>query len=161
MTQQIQLRELLKDPQYRAWFSKVPKLTTVHHSSPWRLFLQKEEGGKWARADVPTYVKAYSAVKLRLSDYFDITIHSKPQAFKPPVVEFAGKRIYLPLPDDHTWCVYCRRPTVFAYFTKHPNMPKIILAEYELRCGICGGRAAGMKRYKSKVSWGEYRASQR
>lgn len=155
--QQITLRQLLRDPQYRAWFQKVPTITTVSSAKPWRVLGQREQGGKWGRADMDRYVQAYSAVKLRLPEYYDLTIHSKLQAFKPPVVELGKRRSYMPCPDGHHWCVYCRRPTVFAYFSRHHAMPGMELASYELRCSICAARLSGMRRYKPKFSWDEYR----
>lgn len=160
MTEQIRLRELLREPQYRAWFAKVPTITVMHHSPPWRLYVQKLEGGKWARADIRGYPEAYTAVRSRLPECHDMAIHCRPQAFRPPAVELSGKKSYMPCPDGHEWCVYCRRPTVFGYFSSHPAMPHKTVADYELRCGICAARFAGMKRYKPKFSWEALRAAE-
>lgn len=157
--QQITLRELLKDPEYRKWFSQPPAITVSHHTPPWRFFAQREEGGRWAKAELDTYRDAYSAVRLRLPEYFDMAIHCKPQGFKPPIVVIDGKKSWMPLPDGHYWCVYCRRPTVFSYFSSHPAMPKVTIADYELRCSICAARLAGMRVFKPKFSWEHYRAA--
>lgn len=154
----IRLVDLLRDPDYRKWFTTVPTIRVEHHTPPWRLFVQQEEGGRWARVDLPSYPKAYAGVKSRLQECFDMTIHCKPQGFRPPIVEISGKRSYIPVPDGHHWCVYCRRPTVFKFFSKHPNMPKIVIADYEERCTICGARKSGMKLYKTRMPWDEYRA---
>jgi|SRR5690606_1906910 len=156
MTTQITLRELLKDPNYRAWFTKIPKLRVVHHTPPWRLYAQREEGGKWARKDYRTYPEAYNAVRSRLQEFHDLIIHCKPQAFPPPIIEFQGRKFYLPPPPGHLWCVYCRRPTVFGFFSKHHAMPGRPIPDYDLRCGGCGARHAGMKPYKSKLDWETY-----
>lgn len=153
MTEQIRLRALLKEPQYRAWFTKVPNITVMHLTPPWRLYVQMEAGGRWAKVDLPSYAKAYTGVKSRLQEAHDMTIHCRPQPWRPPIVQVDGKKSFMPCPDGHNWCVYCRRPTVFGYFVKHPAMPGKIIAEYDLRCGICAARLAGMKRYKAKFPW--------
>lgn len=137
---------------FKAWFMKPPTLTVVHSGMPWRLFVQREEGGPWARGDIPSYAKAFGGVKLRLSDAHDMAIHCKPQRFKPPIVKVAGKRKYNPCPDGHTWCEYCRRPTVFRYFKKHPNIKMPINSE-EKRCTICGSRLQGMGEYLTTLTY--------
>lgn len=152
MTQQIRLRTLLKeDTIYKQWFMKPAEITIFHSTPPWRIFVQKEEGGPWARGDAPTYAKAYTAVKLRLPDVHDMTIHSKAQRFRPPVIKVGGKRVYLPMPDGHDWCELCRRPTVFRYFKKHPSIGAV--DPEQLRCTICGIRKEALKRYRSPLSW--------
>lgn len=156
MTKQVPLRQLLKAPDYRKWFGTKPQLTVVTSTQPWRLFVQREQGGRWAKADLDTYSQAYAGVKSRLSECYDMTIHSKAQAFRPPIVRVNGKKSWMPCPDGHHWCVYCRRPTVFAYYEKHPAMPGMILATYERRCSVCAARQAGMSNYRAKTSWEEF-----
>ena len=152
LVEQMRLRTLLKEDEfYRRWFQKVPTITVKHHTPPWRLFIQKEKGGPWMRLDLPEYVKAYAAVRSKLSVYWDMTVHSKPQAFRPPVVKISGKRYYLPMPEGHDWCVYCRRPTVFDYFVYHHTM--VACNQNEERCSICGGRKEGMTQYHSPLAW--------
>lgn len=153
--QQIRLRTLLKeDTFYRRWFMKPPTLTVLQRAdaTPWRLFVQHEEGGRWSKVDLRTYHRAYAEARVRLPEVWDMTIHSRPQAFRPPILKQGKKRIYLPIPDGHKWCVYCRRPTVFAYFDRHPNIRMTINPE-ELRCLICGARSAGMKEYPQTFDW--------
>lgn len=149
---QITLRELLReDPIYKQWFMKVPKITVAGNTPPWRLFVQMEEGGRWATAILPSYPKAYAALKLRLPDLYDATIHSRRQHFAPPVVRIGDKKHRMPMPEGHEWCELCRRPVVFKYFSKHPNLG-IVSHDY-LRCTICGMRQVAMKRYRSRLSW--------
>jgi hypothetical protein len=149
---QIRLRTLLHDDvMYKKWFVKVPTLKVVHCTPPWRLFIQKEKDGRWGKIDIPSYPKALAAVKLKLPEVWDMAVHCKPQACKPPVLKVAGKRVWMPMPDDHRWCVYCRRPTLFLYFNKHPNL-KFINPEEE-RCLICGARSLNMREFQSPVPW--------
>ena len=151
--EQIRLRTLLKEDEfYRKWFMKPPKIKVSHHTPPWRLMVQKEKGGRWYLKDLPEYAQAFGVVKLRLSEYWDMTIHCKPQGFKPPVLKISGKRIWAPMPLGHRWCMYCRRPTVFRCFRKHPNS-KLILSIEEERCSICGARATPMPTFQSTELW--------
>lgn len=153
MLPQIRLRTLLKeDTFYKQWFMRPPTITVHHTLPPWRLFVQAEQGGRWQRVDLPGYVKAYAQVKLRLPDAWDMTIHCKPQGFRPPVLRVDNKKQYMGMPQDHTWCVHCRRPTIFKYFTKHPNLPYRCDPE-ESRCGICGARRSTMKEFHSTLAW--------
>jgi len=154
-TQQIRLFTLLKDDtHYRHYFTKPPKPLRVFHTNPdpWRLIVQKDKGGKWFKKDFPSYAEAFHAVRPRLSSYWDAAIHCKPQAFNAPVVKIDGKRIWLPMPEGHRWCVYCRRPTVFGYCTRH-HMSKYSLPAEELRCLMCGARAQAMREFPSPELW--------
>lgn len=139
-SEQIRLRTLLKDDEYyRKWFTKEPTIKVHHTKPPWRLFVQKEKGGPWYKKDLPTYAKAFAAVKLKLPEYWDMAIHCKPQAFKPPVVRVGKKKVWNPIPEGHIWCAYCRRPTVFYFYRRHPNLRNFI-SEGAMRCQICGVR---------------------
>lgn len=151
--EQIRLKTLLaKDKFYTAWFSRVPKLTTFHTTPPWRLYVQREEKGSWARVDIEAFSKAYNEVKRRLPDTWDMAIHCKPQGFLPPVLKSSGKHVWLPMPDGHNWCEYCRRPTVFRFFKRHPAIKQVITTD-ELRCCICGARLENMKKIKTPLTW--------
>lgn len=154
MVEQIRLIELLReDALYKQWFMKPAKLKIPRGTSPkWRLFVQKEKGGRWARADFETYAEAYTALRLRLPNLWDATIHSKVQAFRPPVVRIGDKKHRMPMPPGHDWCEQCRRPVVFRYFRKHPNLSLPLTTEF-LRCSICGMRQVAMRRYRSRLSW--------
>lgn len=150
--EQIRLRTLLKDDvYYRKWFCKPPTIRVVHTTPPWRLFVQKEKGGPWFKKDFPTYAQAFHAVKLKLPEYWDMAIHCKPQAFKPPVVRIAKKKVWNPIPEGHVWCGYCRRPTVFFFYRKHPNMKGTSVGA--MRCQICGVRETFLTRYPIGGVW--------
>jgi len=154
-TAQIRLFTLLKDdPIYRQYFTKQPKPLRVFHTSdkPWRLIIQKEKEGKWFRADYPSYAQAFHTLKPRLSEWWDAAIHCKPQAFNAPVVKVNGKRIWAPMPEEHVWCVYCRRPTVTIYCHYH-HMSKYRLPIEEPRCLMCGARRQAMRKFPSPELW--------
>lgn len=150
---QIPLRELLRqDRHYKAWFQKIPIIKVQAASPPWRLFIQKEQGGPWAKADLPSYPKAYEALRLRLPDCYDAAIHSKRQLFSPPILRQNGEKFRLPMPGGHRWCSLCRRPTIFRRFRRHPNLG-IITNPEDARCTICGMRAEGMPNFRSSRAW--------
>lgn len=151
--QQMRLRTLLKEePIFLAWFMKPPTITNFHAGPPWRLYVQKTQGGPWARGDLPSYVKAYTQVKLRLPEAWDLAIHSKGQHFKPPTVQKGTKKYWLPMPEGHAWCSLCRRPVVFKTFTKHPALKYGCDPTFP-RCSICGMQQGSMRRFPSPLSW--------
>jgi hypothetical protein len=151
--EQIRLRTLLsKDKFYKAWFSKPPTLKVLHHTPPWRVYVRKEQQGSWARVDVEAFGKAHNEIVRRLPDYWDFALHSKCQAFLPPVLKAGGKHVWLPMPDGHNWCEYCRRPTVFKFFKRHPAIRQVINPD-DLRCGICGARLQSMHKIKTPLTW--------
>lgn len=156
------LAELLEDKVYREFFTTKPKMPSVHPSRlPWRVYVQRSSGGSWAKKDFHTYVEAFKFLKPRITSIHDATIQSRGVAFDPPVkivkVVKGGKPVIDPttkkpkikrlvwapvLPElegRHEWCPYCRRPTVFAWFSRHHAFPKgyEIATPYQ-RCVICG-----------------------
>jgi|SRR5580765_7726705 len=151
--EQIRLRTLLaKDKFYKAWFSRPPKLTAFHTTPPWRLYIQSSHGGPWARVDLKAFPKAFNEAVRRLPEAWDMAIHCKPQAFMPPVLKAGKQHVWLPMPDGHNWCEYCRRPTVFKFFKRHPAIHQIINPD-ELRCSICGARLESMRKIKTPLTW--------
>lgn len=156
MVDQMRLLNLLKnDPIYKGWFQKPPapfKVFVPTQNRPWRVFVQEKANGKWVKIDTPGYAQAYTQVKARLRDSWDLTIHSCPQAWNPPVVKIGKKRFYNPMPLGHNWCSFCRRPTVFRRFKRHHNIPCAISSE-EKRCNICGIRLSSLKEYTMSLDW--------
>jgi hypothetical protein len=69
------------------------------------------------------------------------TIKYQKRVYYAPIVNWPG----------HTWCPYCRRPTVFGWFTSHhafpPSLPPL---PYKKRCGICGIAQQAIKEYRAK-----------
>lgn len=162
----ITLLELLDDKRYREFFLKLPVLPDLPRTAPpWRLYVQRDSSGPWARKDFETYRDAFRMLKTKyLKTAHDATIQSKGTAFDPPhrvvkvtrggVVLMAKGANPVPvtkvvlwkplLPGDeapHRWCPYCRRPTIFAWFSTHHAFPKHAAVQLNpglLRCTICG-----------------------
>ncbi len=154
MPDQISFKELLQDPLFKAWTMKPPKLNSVAiGSQPWYVYVKRE--GRWGRKEFPSYAKAFNwlAMKLKADEVQDAAIHCKRQWFPPPLLRASGKKTFWPMPPGHRWCGLCRRPIVLAYFSRHHAFPKHVHpAPYELRCPICGARAAMAPReYPSKL----------
>lgn len=163
----ITLSELLADKQYREFFVTKPTMPGLVHQDmkPWRVYVQRESSGPWAKKEFHTYIEAFRFLKPRLKDIHDGTIQSKGIAWSPPhkVVKVMvrdtrgrkvqkqddrGKPVYrrlvwqptLPADEEiHQWCTYCRRPTVFRWFSKHHAFPRgyEFTTPYQ-RCAICG-----------------------
>ena len=170
----LTIHELLQDKQYREFFLNAPPMPTVYRvqqMSPWRVYIQREADGAWAKKDLPTYREAFQLFKRYKPDIHDAAICSRAVAFPPPhrlvrikgqyrEVVRRGKKetvqvtklvVWKPrLPVDetaHHWCTYCRRPTVFRYFSKHHAFEKDMgITQDELRCTICGIRLDGLPR---------------
>lgn len=157
----LTLHDLLEDSIYKQFFRTIPKRGQRPHPSlnPWRVYVQRNSDGSWARRDFHTYRDAYSWLRPRLGEVHDAAIQSKGFSYGPPTklvkVTKGGKPLMQngsqvtrlikwkpklePTDGLHTWCCYCRRPTVFRYFTKHHAFPGgVVYNTGERRCTICG-----------------------
>lgn len=158
----LTLRELLTDKIYREFFITVPEMPANLHPSqtPWRVYVQKELHGRWARRDFNQYRDAFKFLKPLLKDAHDATIQSRGIAFSPPARVVKVKRngqllrdekgkvvlrriVWQPIlpeaEEPHRWCPYCRRPTVFGWFSKHHAFSSGFEFDLALqRCTICG-----------------------
>lgn len=166
MPQMITLRELLDDPIYKAYFTKIPKIPSHIQGLPWKLMILKPQETQWRTKRFATYPEAFKALKKVLPVAADATINCPPLDWQPPIrlarvkgkVHETGRLKGQPIMRAvvwkpqisgdlaaHHWCPYCRRPTVFQYYSIHPAMTKqrigAIGAAVDptfLRCGICG-----------------------
>jgi hypothetical protein len=132
MIEQITIRELLKDEVFRHYMARVPQIIydPPDGKEPWWLYVRQD--GRWRRARIRTYVKAYGWLKSHLKTLDDAAITSRRQAFAKPR--------WLTPPLGHDWCPYCRRPVVFAYFDRHHAFPDTSSIAEAKRCTICGIR---------------------
>ena len=161
----ITMAELLQDADYRKFLTTAPSLPAhavnkeMNTSKPWVVYVQREAGGRWGKREFWTYKKAFRFFKAAVIDHkvHDAALNNKRVGFDPPfkwvrvrgkfVVDSKGNkrqaqaRVYwkpkLP-PDeveDHHWCKYCRRPTVFKSYSKHKRLGAV---DPTLRCCICG-----------------------
>lgn len=164
----LTIHELLEDKQYREFFLKPPPMPPVYRQQqlkPWRVYIQRETDGPWAKKDLPNYVEAFKLFKKFRPEIHDASIMSRAIAFPPPhrlvrikgvYVEHRGKKVQktklvvwkpqLPMEETtHHWCSYCRRPTVFRYFSRHHAFGKDMpITQEGLRCTICGIRLDGL-----------------
>lgn len=160
----ITIRELLSDPQYKAFFTKVPVLPDHYtpDALPWRLLVQKNGESVWRGKRFGTYQEAFAGMKTMLPKIKNAAINCPGLSFMPPIrtVKVKGKFItegrnkgkpliksivWKPrLEADHAlhyWCGYCRRPATFV----HKGMAARTIGGYRMpasriafRCSICG-----------------------
>ena len=166
------IHELLEDKTYREWFLKPPPMPVVYKqigAQPWRVYLQIDE--RWRKKDAGTYREAFGIFKDYKHLARDAAIVSKSVAFSPPhrmarirgkyvIDKRTGKKVQVTklvvwspkVPMDeaemHTWCPYCRRPTVFKYFSRHHAFTgfNTLNLNTTMRCTICGIRREGLPR---------------
>lgn len=163
----ITLPELLEDKVYRKFFTTPVRLPPQHPlaAPQWRVHVQRESDGRWGHKDFRKYSQAFKFLKPYLKTCHDATIQSRGIAYDPPTrwvrVTRGGKPILIPDPhsgemvpkikkidwipklpegeDQHVWCPYCRRPTVFTWFSKHHAFGSSGTFDPSLRrCTICG-----------------------
>lgn len=160
----IPMSELIKDPVYRKFLTVPPKLPDfardkrMNISPPWVVYVQKTPGGKWGKREFWTYKKAFGFFRKALKlGVHDVTINCKRIGFDPPskwvrikgkyvvgsdnVKRQATKLIYWKLrtesgEEEHHWCKYCRRPTVFKFYDSHKRLG--FVDSTVSRCCICG-----------------------
>lgn len=169
--EQARFIELLEDPTFRKFVVTKPDLppaASIGGRLPWRLWVQREAGGRWAKKDFTSYGEAARALKSYLKTAHDLALGSRSVAFKIPGrwvnLSKGGQPVYLrdaknqivvrdgvkvrkqkfvamSLPPGHAWCIYCRRPTVFTWFSRHHAFSKELQDLFrrdEERCTICG-----------------------
>lgn len=165
MTEQVTMRQLLVDEIFRKWMTRKPEFPHPE-TVRWRLYVQREEGGPWAKRDVESYGEGYRLLAENFKRWHDCALVCLGRESRPPVVRKAVKvkhpktgkmvkgykRVYhKPMISviGHRWCGYCRRPTVFRSFSKHHALPHFFKRSllWEPRCTICGIREVSIKRY--------------
>lgn len=172
----LTIHQLLEDPGYRKYFLTVPKLPPVQRTAPpWRLYIQGDDGA-WRKRDFDKYgdaVRLFNRLRSARKVH-DATVTCRPVAFDPPsrTVKLTknGKPIMVKTSrgqliqatrevywtwtkllsgedDAHYWCPYCRRPTVFTWFSKHHAIVgahKSFMDPAARRCTICAIRLEGI-----------------
>jgi hypothetical protein len=156
----ITIKELLRDPQYREYFTKVPKLPD-HYTpdmEPWRLLVQLNGDPKWKSKRFGTYKEAFQGFKKLLPKLNNAAINCPGLGFMPPIrnVRLKGKldQKGQPIPRTivwrpklemdmaaHHWCAHCRRPTIFVdkgMGAKMLNGLRMPATRVAFRCSICG-----------------------
>lgn len=162
--EQITMRDLLRDPVFRKWMTRVP---TVHSpiERPWRVWIQRERDNPWAMGDITSYARGYNALVRYIKEgVHDAALTCKVKEFNPPItgvkraLDSRGRQIklktyYIPgkpgQSEKHVWCTFCRRPTIFTTFQRHHTFREgraRLCDNTERRCAICGIRLRGMRR---------------
>jgi hypothetical protein len=126
---------------------------------------------RWARKDFRTYKEAYHWIVEggRYKEWLDFALHSRRMMFPPPTrvvkISKGGRPVMVKgadgvsrqmtrlvpmrMPPSHEWCPYCRRPTVFGWFSRHhafPDKPGAVKPDTgQRRCTICGISERGVK----------------
>jgi len=163
----ITIRELLRDPEYRAYFTRVPKLPDHYtpEMKPWRLLLQLKGDTTWKSKRFGTYQEAFAGFKLVLPKIENAAINCPGLNFVPPMRtvkvknkfhtegKLKGKPIIKTLVwrprleadhEAHYWCAYCRRPSIFVHKgigAKMLNGSRLPATRVAYRCMICGSNA--------------------
>lgn len=163
----IPMSELVKDPSYKRFLQTKPTLPPIARdpkmveSPPWVVYVQKEMNGPWGKREFWKYKDAFKFFAKALKrGVHDAALNCKRVGFDPPMklVKIKGKYVvgsdgvkrqatkYIPwrpklLPEDpdHHWCKYCRRPTVFKYYSTHKRLRAC--GSGVPRCCICGASA--------------------
>ena len=162
----ISIHELLRDRQYREYFLKVPQLPPHYTPSnmPWKLMVLKKGETHWRSKRFSTYQEAFGGLKVMPPSIRNGAINCPALDFMPPIKNYKVKgkfvgnghlrrplivtKVWKPqLTDDmseHSWCGYCRRPSIFRYATiQRPSKGRFEFThgEPEVRCIICGASA--------------------
>lgn len=162
------MSELVTDRTYRRFIETEPDLPAIASDKtkmktpPWVVYVQKDEFGKWGSKSYWKYSKALKFMHKALRyGVWDVAISCRRMGFNPPerLVKIKGKFVegsdgkmrqatkYLPWKpkidtatvEEHHWCKYCRRPTVFKWYSKHGRLG--VVDSTVPRCCICGASA--------------------
>lgn len=148
---QVTFAELVEDPIYRQWFDRPP---TDHEHTRWRVYVKVTKKSPWAKRDFLTWKKARKFVRKHADKWYDCVLVCRNDAHRPPVIRVGRKRqYYAPMVNmvGHTWCPYCRRPTIFGWFTEHHAFTNGLKPlAYKKRCSICGIAQSAIKEYSAK-----------
>jgi len=174
----ITIQELLRDPQYRSYFSKVPKLPEHYTpaNKPWKLIVMKRGEQMWRSKRLGTYQEAFAGLKKLLPIIDNAAINCPPLGFMPPTrtvklkgkVDKNGKPVIKTLMwhpaigadmETHNWCAHCRRPSIFRVAT-YTNKNQAAPVEPALRCIICGAseRIINLRHPEKHQQWDMNRA---
>lgn len=174
----ITLKELLRDPAYRAYFTKVPQLPEHYtpENMPWKLMILKPTENIWRTKRMGTYEEAFAGLKKLLPFISNAAINCPPLGFMPPTrtVRLKGKydrkgkqltRTTMWLPqiagdmEHHDWCPHCRRPSIFHLATlsrpRKENTYVTPRGEPVIRCIICGSseRVVNLRNPENHQAW--------
>lgn len=176
--QLITIKELLRDPQYRAFFTKVPELPAHYTAAnrPWKLIVMKKGETTWRSKRVGTYEEAFAGFKKLLPIIDNAAINCPALGFAPPTrtvklkgqVDAKGRPVIKTLAwkpaisDDmehHDWCPHCRRPSIFHMATLANGRVSAVDPVAAMRCIICGAseRIVNLRNPEKTQQWATIR----
>lgn len=163
----IPMSELIKDKTYKKFLMTQPLIPPLLKdprmvpSPPWVVYVQKDMDGPWGKKEFWKYTDAFKFFRKWLKrGAHDLALNNKRYGYEPPnrfarikgkyvkgsdgVVRQATKslpwRPKLEQGDaEHHWCKYCRRPTVFKFYSRHKRIG--VVDQTVPRCCICGASA--------------------
>jgi hypothetical protein len=152
VSEQVTLRELVRDPVYRTWI-KTPPLGGFPQHARFKVYVQRTQGGPWAKKDFEDFKVAYNFLARHFKSWHDASLTCCNEESRPPIVRKDGKRQYhapLLAYPGHIWCTYCRRPTIFGFYSTHHTFAARGMKPlpYRRRCGVCGIAADAIRRYR-------------
>ena len=161
------MSELIKDKTYQKFLTTQPAMPAILRdpkravSPPWVVYVQREMDGPWGKKEFWRYSEAFKFFRAWLKKgAHDLAINNKRYGFEPPqrfarirgkfvkgsdgVTRQAVKAITWqpklePGDGEHHWCKYCRRPTVFKFYSRHKRLG--VVDQTVPRCCICGSSA--------------------
>lgn len=110
--------ELLKDPDYRKYFLRVPKFPyELASPRPWTVWAKKSSAKRpgrfvWTAMPFEDFKQSWQVVRNHYKNWEDFSITSMIIGFKPP------KHIMNMIPEME-WCYRCRRPVDYRTFSRH------------------------------------------
>lgn len=163
----ITMPELLEDPVYWNFILQKPKskahdqANKPHMKGQWVVYFRKHSDSRWKRKSFKKYKDARKFFWHLLKDkYYDFNLGNRRVEQLPPkrIARIKGKFVtdskgvkrqvtkevvWKPKisgdEQHHSWCKYCRRPTIFRYFGKHPALVGLPSVDPNVsRCTICG-----------------------
>ena len=175
---QLTIKELLKDEQYKKYILTVPKLPPHYKGTkPWKLYVKLKGKDKWQAKRFETYKEMFIAFKKLLPKIEDAAFNCPALSFRPPIKNVRLKGQYTLVRgkkqpvfrsiiwrpkldadhDKHTWCSYCRRPTIFKVLASRLATVNggSIVTDPKLRCSICGAseELVNMKHPEKEQAW--------
>ena len=143
------LNQQLKDPVFRKWMQRVPKNTGRMPAKNWYVYLRETPDSNWTRKQFALYNDALRYLLEHRKDTYDQALNSKARMYPPPKIRNKKGNIKFKkpvAPIGHKWCPYCRRMTLFQWFSKHPATVKY-MSPYDARCSICAFREDSIPRH--------------
>lgn len=160
----ITMPELLEDKAYYDFIvtkPRTPKAASDESmTGQWVVYFRKDNQSPWKRKAFFKYKKALKFFfQVHEAGYYDFALANRRIRFNRPkrlarikgkyIMDSRGERVqvtkYVPWKpklsgdeQEHLWCGYCRRPTIFKYFTKHHALKLPEVDSGVTRCSVCG-----------------------